>query len=209
MSFDLTTILLIITVGTSIWAWNNNNIMRKWIFNPYITYHHRQYYRFLTSGFLHKDYIHLIFNMFVFWMFGRPVEYTFMGAYGVIEGRLLFLGLYLLGIILADLPTLIKHKDHQYYNALGASGGVSAVLFSFVIFYPAEDLCLYGLLCLPGILWAVLYLVYSFYMGRKGADQINHDAHLAGGVFGILYTIIAVPGTLMAFFRQLADVSLF
>lgn len=185
--------------------------MRKWIFNPYLTYHHKQYYRFLTSGFIHKDYLHLIFNMFVFWMFGKYVEYTFMGEYGVITGGILFVTLYIAGIVIADIPTLIKHRDHEYYNALGASGGVSAVLFSFVIFYPLEELCLYGLdlLCFPGILWALLYSIYSFYMGRKGADHINHDAHLAGGIFGIIFTLVAVPGTLSNFFRQMADFSLF
>ncbi len=211
MNIDLTTILTILTAGISIWAWNNNDIMRRWIFNPYIVYHQRQYYRFITSGFLHKDYIHLIFNMFVFWMFGRMVEYTLMGEYGIVTGRILFAGLYLLGIIISDLPTFFKHKDHQYYNALGASGGVSAVLFSYVIFYPLEKLCLYGidLLCFPGILWAVFYIIYSFYMGKKGADHINHDAHLAGGVFGIVFTLIVVPEALPNFLSQLTNFSLF
>lgn len=117
--------------------------------------------------------------------------------------------MYLLGIIVSDIPSFIKHKDAPYYNALGASGGVSSLLFSFIIFDPTQDLCLYGLLCFPGFIWGALYIVYSFYMGKKGQDNINHDAHLYGGLFGIVFTIIAVPGVIPNFIDQLSNFSLF
>jgi membrane associated rhomboid family serine protease len=211
MEITVTLVLVVVTVAISIWGWNNSSIMGRWIFNPYSTHHHREYYRMIASGFLHKDYIHLIFNMFVLFMFGNYVEQTLDVYFGPVTGKILFLALYLLGIIISDIPTLIKHKDHRHYNALGASGGVSSVLFSFVILYPLEELCLYGipLLCFPGILWAALYVIYSIYMGKKGGDNINHDAHLYGGLFGIVFTFIVVPNAFEGFFAQLAEFSLF
>lgn len=208
---SVTLIIVIVTVGISIWAWNDSSVMKRWIFNPFSIAKYHQYYRFITSGFLHKDYIHLLFNMFVLYMFGTYVEQTLEMAFNPTTGKILFLSLYILGIIVSDLPTYFKHREHAYYNALGASGGVSSILFSFVVLYPLEELCLYGidLLCFPGILWAGLYVIYSIYMGRKGEDSINHDAHLYGGLFGILFTIAIVPGALGGFFDQLSNFSLF
>lgn len=141
-------------------------------------------------------------------MFGSYVEDIFNTIYGT-TGTVLYVLMYLLGIIVSDIPSFIKHKDAPYYNALGASGGVSSLLFSFIIFDPTQDLCLYGLLCFPGFIWGALYIVYSFYMGKKGHGNINHDAHLYGGLFGILFTIIAVPDVIPNFIEQLSNFSLF
>jgi len=114
-----------------------------------------------------------------------------------------------MGIVISDIPSFLKYKDSPYYNALGASGGVSSILFSFIIFYPTQDICLYGLLCFPGFLWGALYIIYTVYMGKRQGDNINHDAHLYGGLFGIVFTIITVPGVVPAFFEQLKNLSIF
>lgn len=205
---SVTLILVIITVLTSLYGWQNNNILKKWIFNPYTIYKYKQYYRFITSGFIHNDFMHLLFNMFVLWMFGVQVEYVFTMIYGTM-GTVLFVALYILGIIVSDIPTFIKHKDHAYYNALGASGGVSSVLFSFILFDPTQKLYLYGLIGLPGIVWAALYVFYSAYMGKRAGDNINHDAHLYGGLFGIAFTILIYPRVILLFIEQLKGLSLF
>jgi membrane associated rhomboid family serine protease len=208
---SLTLIFLLITVAASIAAWNNPVLMNKWIFNPYQVWNRKEYYRFITSGFIHKDTLHLIFNMFVFYLFGGIVEDIFTGIFPSPWGSVFFGILYLAGIVISDIPTFIKHKSQPYYNALGASGGVASVLFSYILFQPLEKLCLYGLpfLCFPGILWAAVYIVYSYYSGKKGAGNINHDAHLYGAIFGIIFTIAVYPSIISIFIEQMKDFSLF
>ena len=101
------------------------------------------------------------------------------------------------------IPTYSKQKNNPGYHALGASGAVSAVVFSFILFNPLQRLCFYGILCLPGIIFGILYLVYCYYMGRKGGDRINHDAHLWGALYGFFFTIILKPSLIVSFFDQL------
>ncbi len=203
-----TLIIVIITSLISINAWNNSSLTGKWIFNPYAVKHYKQYHRFITSGFLHGGTLHLLFNMLVLYMFGQQVEGVYTSIYGTV-GIIIFVLLYLLGIIVSDIPTYLKYKDSPHYNALGASGGVSSILFSYILFDPTNKLYLYGLIGLPGIVWALLYIVYSYYMGKKQMDNINHDAHLYGGLFGVVFTIATVPGIIPHFIKELANLSIF
>lgn len=204
-----TLVFVIITVLITINAWNNPGLTNRWIFNPYSVNQNKQYYRFITSGFLHGGFIHLLFNMFVLYMFGEQVEVIFKSVYGSTIGTILFASLYLLGIIVSDIPTFLKYKNVPHYNALGASGGVSSILFSYVLFDPSSKLYLYGIIGLPGVVWAALYIIYSYYMGKKQIDNVNHDAHLYGGIFGILFTIITIPEVVPHFFEQLIHLQLF
>ncbi len=206
---SLTTILVIITSAISIYAWQNQELTSKWIFNPYSVNKYKQYHRFITSGFLHGSWIHLIFNMLVLWMFGTQVESIFSAIYGPTIGKVIFGALYILGIVVSDIPTFFKHRHAAYYNALGASGGVSSVLFSSILFNPNQELCLYALICLPGIVWGIAYIVYSYYMGKQQSDNINHDAHFFGGLFGIGFTILVFPDVIPIFIEQLAEFKLF
>ncbi len=189
-------------------AFNNPVLKARLIFNPFIIVRYKDYKRFITSGFIHADLLHLLFNMFVLWMFGSYVEQIFQAIYGVV-GQVLFAAMYLLGIVVSDIPSFIKNKDLPHYNALGASGGVSSILFSFIIFDPTQDICLYGLLCFPGFIWGALFIIYTVYMGKQQRDNINHDAHLYGGLFGIVFTILTVPSVLPNFFEQLSNFRLF
>ena len=204
----VTLIFVIITVLISLYAWNSESLTRKWIFNPYSVKHRSQYYRFITSGFLHGGFVHLLFNMLVLYMFGEHVEAEFIRFYGDM-GTVLFGSLYLFGIIVSDIPTFLKYKDQPHYNALGASGGVSSILFSYILFYPTNKLYLYGILGLPGIAWALLYIVYSYYMGKQQIDNVNHDAHLYGGLFGVVFTILIIPGVIPHFISQLRYLNFF
>ena len=147
--------------------------------------------------------------MFVLYMFGEQVEAIFKSAYGSTLGIILFAALYLLGIIISDIPTFLKYKNAPHYNALGASGGVSSILFSYILFDPSSKLYLYGLIGLPGVVWAALYIIYSYYMGKKQIDNVNHDAHLFGGIFGIVFTIVTIPKVVPHFFEQLVHFELF
>ena len=199
---SITILLIIITVAISFSAWKKPEQMNKLMFNPYMVNHKKEYFRFITSGFIHNDQGHLIFNMFTFYFFGRNVEFIFQGLFGQVTGSLLFIALYILGIIVSDIPTFIKNKNNIYYNALGASGGVSSILFCSIMFQPLEKICLFFAICMPGFILGILYLVYSYYSGRKSQDNINHDAHLWGALFGIVFAIIIQPQVIQHFIRE-------
>ena len=199
---SLTIIFIAITVAISLYAWNNQNIMNKWIMNPYAVQKYREYYRLLTSGFLHADYGHLFFNMFSLYFFGRNVEYYFSSLFGEQTGSILFAVLYLVGIVVANYPDFAKHKNDSSYNALGASGGVSAVVFSAILFSPTTGIYVY-FIQMPAFVYAILYTVYSYYMSRRNMDNIGHSAHLAGAAFGIVFTLILEPSLFSSCIAQI------
>lgn len=200
---SITLIIIIVTGLVSIMAFSNDKLMRSWQFNPYTVHKAREWHRFFTHGLLHADYIHLAVNMFVLYMFGRVVEQQFAVLFGGMMGAVYFLLLYVGAIFSSVIPTFEKHKEDAWYNGVGASGGVSALLFAYVLFQPMSSICLYGVLCLPGIIWAVVYVFYSYYMGRRGNDNVNHDAHLFGALFGFGFTIILKPALFMHFINQI------
>jgi membrane associated rhomboid family serine protease len=202
----MTLVIIIITCIVSFFAFRDQMLTGKLIFNPYIIDRNKQWYRFISSGFIHADAIHLIINMYVLYSFGTMTEFYYSMAFGE-KARLYYLLLYLGGLIFSVLPTYRKHRNNPSYNGLGASGAVSAVTFSFIIFDPMQKLCLYGLhfLCLPGVLFAILYLVYCFYMDKKGRDNINHGAHMWGAIYGFVLTIIFNPSLFLGFIDKLQD----
>lgn len=171
--------------------------------NPYSIKNKQQYYRFVTSGFIHADHMHLIFNMFSLYFFGAAIELVFISIFGFLTGEFIFIALYLIAIIVSDLPTYFKHKDQPRYNSLGASGGVAAIIFAFIIFEPLEDICIY-FICMPGIVFGILYVAFSYYQGKRSRDNINHDAHLYGSLFGALFCIVVYPPSLTNFYEQIS-----
>src|SRR5688572_24250574 len=184
--------LLGITVIISFLAWKYESLMRALIMNPYQVYSKNQYYRFITSGFIHQDHMHLLLNMFSFYFFGRAVEHVFRSIFGSL-GDFCFIALYILAIIVSDLPTYFKHKKNSRYNSLGASGGVAAVIFAFILFRPSDNLYIYAALPIPGFIFGALYILFSWYQGRKSNDNINHDAHLYGALFGFIFCVALYP----------------
>jgi membrane associated rhomboid family serine protease len=204
----LTYILIGATVLISLYAFKQPELFPKLMMNPYQTARKGQYYRFISSGFIHQDHMHLIFNMFSLYFFGRAVEIVFMGVFGQ-SGGFYFVALYLLGIIASDVPTFLKHKNNSGYNSLGASGGVASVIFAFILFRPLDDICLYFALCFPGFILGTLYLVFSWYQGRKSNDRINHDAHLYGALFGLVFCLIVYPESISIFWEQLRNWEVF
>lgn len=198
---SITLYLILITSALSIWAFTDRGLMDKLIFSPYAISRGNEHWRFLTSGFLHANWMHLFFNMFVLYFFGRVVERYYQMAFGE-QATLFYLLLYGLGIVCSSIFTYFRHKDDPTYRSLGASGAVSSVLFASIIFQPLQEMCLYFILCLPSIIFGVAYLVYSVYMGRKGQDNVNHDAHFFGAVFGIVFTIVLEPEVVMHFIDQ-------
>jgi membrane associated rhomboid family serine protease len=204
----ITYILIAITAAVSLYAFKQPQLFKKLMMNPYYTSKNNEYYRFITSGFIHQDHMHLIFNMFSMYFFGRAVETVFYHIFGN-SGPIYFIALYILGIIVSDIPTFLKHKRNAGYNSLGASGGVAAVIFAFIIFRPLDDICIYIALCLPGFILGTLYILFSWYQGRKSNDRINHDAHLYGALFGLVFCVIVYPRSLQIFWDQITGWKVF
>lgn len=165
-------------------------MLAKTIGWPYFEKRDKQYYRFITSGFLHADWMHLIFNMFTLYFFGRNLELIFSAA--GLGGKVGYIALYFLGMIVADLPGYFKHNDDYNYRSLGASGAVSAVIFSAIVFSPWSTISLYGVIQISAVVYAVLFMIYCIYMGKKNTDNVGHDAHLWGSVFGLVFTVLLI-----------------
>ncbi len=204
---SVNTILIIGTILISMAAWRNQGLFQKLILHPYTVVHQRQYYRLLSSGFIHQGWMHLLFNMLALFFFGRNVEVIFQYISPGF-GTILFIVFYLTAIVASDLPTIRKNKENPHYFSLGASGGVSAVVFCWILFFPLETIYVY-FIPLPGFILGFLYIIYSYYQSKNADSHINHDAHLFGAVYGILFTVIAYPRVLPQFFEQLSNFKLF
>ncbi|UXP33529.1 rhomboid family intramembrane serine protease [Reichenbachiella agarivorans] len=201
---SITLVLIIITVAISYYSFQNTSMQYKLMMNPVRITEDKQWYRLISSGFVHSNWTHLGFNMFTFFFFGRLVERIFIALKGE-AGIFYFIGFYILAIILSDLPSLFKHRGNPRYNSLGASGGVSAMVFSSILFFPTNDICLYGFICIPGFILGVLYLIYSYMKGKNMSDNVNHDAHIYGAIFGLVFSVIMEPGVLQSFVAEIAN----
>lgn len=189
MGLTITLILVGMTVLISYQAFNDRNMKAKLMLYPVGMKRSGEYYRFLSSGFIHADWMHLIINMYVLYTFGEMIEPLFDKLFGQPWGRIYFLLVYVGSIIFGSIPSYFKHQDNSAYAALGASGGTSGVVFAFIVFAPWEWFIFPPL---PGVLMAIGYLWYSSYMGKRGGDNIGHDAHFWGAVFGFVSTIVLV-----------------
>ena len=185
----MTIIIILITAFVSYSAFKNQNLMEKLQFNASKIYHKKEYYRLISHGFIHANWEHLIVNMIVLFSFGKAIEVYFEYGFGRMANAY-FLILYFGGMIVSNAYALIKHRNNYYYNAVGASGAVSAVLFAAIFFEPWNKIYFFGIVPIPGIVFAVLYLAYSYYMSRKQDDNIAHDAHFLGALFGFIFPIL-------------------
>uniref|UniRef100_UPI004048D856 rhomboid family intramembrane serine protease n=2 Tax=Roseivirga sp. TaxID=1964215 RepID=UPI004048D856 len=199
---QITYILMAIIGLVTYFAWQRPEWHKRLMLNPYLTVHNRQYYRLLTSGFVHNNSMHLFLNLFTLYFFGLAIEQIFYTYFGDL-GLALYVILFISAIVVANYPTTLKHKNNPGYNSLGASGGVSALVLAFILFDPVRDLCLYAIICLPGYILGGLFIAYSVIMSKRNADNINHDAHLFGALYGMIFTLILRPSTLSTFIEAI------
>ncbi|RNL52793.1 rhomboid family intramembrane serine protease [Pedobacter jejuensis] len=189
-------VIFVFTIITSLYAFYDNGIYGKFMLHPYSVSKGKNVYTLITSGLIHADWMHLFFNMFTFVAFSFKLE-RLMGSWQ-------FGLLYFLGLVLSDLPTVFKHKDNFHYNSLGASGAVSAVLFSYILFNPMSKIYIMFIpIGIPAVAFGVIYLIYCAYASRNSRDHINHDAHFFGALTGLIFTIIFVPGIIQNFISML------
>ena len=212
----ITYFILGITILISIKAFDDASFKTKWLMNPYDVIHHKKWYRIFSHAFIHADFMHLGFNMYVLWMFGvqatsrhgfadnlKSLEPSFIDDFGV-KGYWYFFLLYVGGIAFSSLYSLHKHQDNPHYNSLGASGAVSAVIFGAILLNPTAQM---GLLFLPfyipAYIFGPLLLVAEYFMAKRGGTNIAHDAHISGAIFGIIFTIAINPAYIVNFFNSI------
>lgn len=199
----MTLAIIAFTAVVSLIALNNRAVFENLLFYPFGMQLQRDWFRFITHGFVHGGFLHLAINMYVLWMFGTAVE----GAYADITGRsstLPFLVLYLGGIVLSSIPGYFKHKDDPGYRAVGASGATSAVVLSYILLFPDNRLILLIWPDPDGVpAWSVgvLFLASEWYMSKRGRDGIAHDAHYFGALYGIAFTALLDPKAVARFIQ--------
>lgn len=205
MTLSLTLLLTLFTVGISLLAFNNPMYFYKLQHHPYTESRKNEYYRWLTSGFIHNSYGHLGLNMFVFYQFGEAVEGVYVAFFGDLMGRLLFFALYLGAIAAGSVPSYLKNKNNEAYAAVGASGGVAGIMFAYALFAPTSQIALYLVIPMYTIVWALLYLMYEHWASRRMQDNIGHDAHLYGAIFGFIATAVMIPRAFPHFISEIMD----
>ena len=190
---SITFLIILITCAISIPAFSKEQLKEDLLFWPYMIKGHGQYYRFVTNGVLHADFMHLIFNMVSFYSFGTALEeYLYKAVFGDLA-RALFAVLYITAIIFAVIPDFFKYQNKSYYRSLGASGAVSAVIFAAITIQPKMPIQFFFIpFKIPGYIFGICFLVLSASLAKKGGGNIGHNAHFWGGVYGIVFTYITV-----------------
>ena len=187
----ITIAIIAVTCIISFIALSSTKVMNDLIMWPVVVKEQGQWYRFITSGFLHGDLMHLIFNMFTLYIFGQQIVEK---GCEELSGRWMYLALYFGGMIIADIPSYLKNRDNPDYRSLGASGAVSAVVFAGILFYPTIKMGFFFIPpVIPAYIFGPLYLLYCIYSAKQSNDNINHSAHLWGAIFGFIFPIILHP----------------
>jgi membrane associated rhomboid family serine protease len=196
----ITLLIILVTSVVSLVALRNQRLMDDLILWPPALTRGREYYRLVTYGLVHADGGHLFFNMMSLFFAGRAME----GLFTAVMGPLGFLTFYIGGLLVSILPSFVANRRNAGYRSLGASGAVSAILFSFIVVAPWSRVLVF-VVPMPAILYAVLFVVYSIYMDRRAGDNVNHSAHLWGAAYGVIATLLLDPSLLPRFIASLSQ----
>ena len=202
----VTVIIILVTTAVSLLCFSGVLDIQALLFNAAKVWHGKQWYRMLSYGLVHGGWGHHFFNMLTLFFFGRVVEQYFQAAFGDTAGIILFVVLYMSAIAVSTIGDLVKYRDDCYYNAVGASGAVSAVLFASILFEPKMGIYIYLIpIPVPGYIFAPLYLLYCWYMARRNMDNIGHTAHFWGALYGLVFPLIFRPDIILHFIAQLGS----
>ncbi len=190
-------VIFLFTIGVSLYGlYFNNEFIYKWALKPYLLVHNKKWMQIITSGFVHSSISHLLFNMLTFFFFAFNLENAIGGTR--------FAVIYFASLVFSDVTTVLKQKNNMQYTCLGASGAISGIVFSNILFFPYSSMMIFPIpFSIPAPIFAVLYLAYCYYAGKKGQDHINHEAHFWGALTGIVLTIILDPTTATNFIQYL------
>jgi len=177
------TAVFALTILLSIYGFKRQVFLHKMLFSPYQVYHQRKWSRLVTSGFVHNDFFHLLFNMFTFYFFAFNLE--------IAIGSQNFTIIYFGSLVLSHLLTLFKNKNNYNYRSLGASGAISGVIFGSILIFPTSKMIIMPIpIPLPSVIFGILYLIWCRFANSRANDNINHDAHFSGAVAGIILMLL-------------------
>lgn len=200
---SVTLFLIILTALVSYTTFSNRLAFERMKFNAYEISQHRSWHRFFSYGLLHADWTHLLVNMFVLFSFGSQVEEILVTNFGI-TGHLIYALLYISALLFSVLPSYFKHRKNYYYNAVGASGAVSSILFASIILYPQGSVYFMFIpIPIPAVVFGVFYLAYSVWMSKRGGDNVAHDVHFWGAIYGIVFIALIDPEFIISFFRYI------
>ncbi len=198
--FTATNIIVALTCLTSMALMNQSQNRADWLLHPVYILRYKQWYRFVSSALVHADGVHLAINMFVLWSFGNALERVFFPSFLGGGAHLTLVVLYVSGVIIASIPAFLRNRTDPSYAALGASGGVSAVVFAVILFAPWSNLYLYGVIAIPQILAGIAYLVYSWRKDKAANDNVGHLTHFTGAIWGLIFPCLIEPRLIGHFF---------
>jgi membrane associated rhomboid family serine protease len=179
-------LVIVSVVVVTVAAWASPALMVALVLDPVRVRKRKELHRLFTAGWVHADGSHLFFNMLTLWIFAGEVVRVI--------GSTRFFALYVSAVIVASIPTTLRHRKNSGYRSLGASGAVSAVMLSAILLHPGLDLHLFFLpMRVPGLVYAAAYLAYAVWRSYTARDGINHDAHFAGAVYGAAVTYYLEP----------------
>jgi len=190
-----TLILIVLIVAVTIAGFSSRTVVERTVLRPYQVARGKGYATLISSGFVHADLSHLLFNLITFYSFGFRLERVI--------GTTPFVVLYLAALLASSLGTTFKHRNEPEYASLGASGAILGILFASIAYFPASKLIIFPLpIPLPAALFAVGYLAFSYYSSRFSKGRVNHDAHIVGALTGVAFVAITDPQTLITAVRS-------
>ena len=179
-------IIMVLTIVVSVIGLMSRQVIERAVLRPYAIARGSGYATLLSSGFVHADVGHLLFNLITYYSFAFPLERAI--------GQLPFEVLYFCGLLISNIGTSIKHRNEPNYASLGASGAILAVLFASIVYFPRQRLVILPIpVPIPAPLFAVAYLAFSYYSSGRSQDRINHDAHIFGALTGLAFVLVTAP----------------
>lgn len=196
----ITYTFLALIISFSIYCFSDRTIMAKYLFHPYSINHNREHYRFLTHAFIHGDYLHLAFNCLALYSFGLYLEEGFFANPAIFDprlGKVYYILLFTGGIYAASITEYFRNKNNPDYSSLGASGAISSVMFCFIMISPLSKISLF-FFPMQGWIAGVLLLGVSYYLIRRKKtssyhDNISHESHFWGAMFGVAFILVLKP----------------